>query len=122
MVNNGIERAIIALPPQVTVTPILDEEATLQADSIVALHQADLHHAVHGVAAKVMSDIIDSLPRDKEGRIQLSEDQLRGCLAKAAIKSSIITALAIGNNLSEAEGLNSQLSISGSPSDPARSE
>jgi hypothetical protein len=69
-----------------------------------------------------MSDVLDGLPRDEEGRIQLSEDQLRGCLAKAAIRSSVITAMAIGSNLSVAHSLNDQLSVSASPEDTAPAE
>lgn len=112
MTRKEIEPAVTSLPPTLTVTSMPDEKTALQIDSVLAEYQPELYSEIHAIPSKLLSEIIASaeLTVDENEMITLTKTQLRGCLAAAAIRSSVTTVMAVGTNLSDAHQLESLLS------------
>ena len=99
-----IERALAALPPNIDdgEATTLSEAVILELDARLEEQQPALHGRIHGIAKRVCGEKVDEFPRDDSGALIITESQLRGCLAAAALDATAEIILVAGGAFADA--------------------
>ena len=103
MPGKQLSMVLGSLPPDLRPLDIdPDGKVLLQLDQYLAEKQPALHDTMHSAAERTADRLKDELPRNEDGKIVLSDTQLRGCLAAVAIDAGVSSLLQVGQNLQEA--------------------